>query len=288
MSQWWQLLRPKTLLASIGPILLATALAHQHVTIEVSLFLATLSCAMLLQISVNFANDLFDHLSGVDGTDRLGPKRALQTGHISIAQLKHALTLTTLSAMLIGSYLIYLGGVYFLFLGAVSLLGVFAYSSGPYPLASNALGEVTVFVFFGLVAVLGTFYLHTGFLTPSAILYAAAVGLLSAALMLVNNIRDIATDAKAGKFTLAVKLGDHKARNSYKCLLISSLIIHLAASIGNGYSMLFPALICLILLPALFVQIQQLQGTELNQLLANTAKYGFVYALSTTVVFILI
>lgn len=280
MSQWWQLLRPKTLFASIGPILLATALASQHVNIELTLFFATLCCAVLLQISVNFANDLFDHLAGVDGDDRLGPKRGLQTGHIPLVKLKYALCFSTLSAVLIGSYLIYQGGLIFLLLGGLSLLGVFAYSAGPYPLASNALGEVTVFIFFGWVAVMATFYLHTGLLTFSVFLYATAIGLLSAALMLVNNIRDIATDTKARKMTLAVKIGEDKARNAYKLLLIFSLIAHLAASFEHGYVMMVPALISLILMPSLLKGIGQLRGAELNQLLASTAKYGFIYALS--------
>ncbi len=287
MNVWWLAIRPKTLFASIGPVLLATALASKYTTIDLILFAVTLLCALFLQISVNLANDLFDGLSGVDNKDRVGPQRAFQSGLISGKQLKFALALNVLAAVVAGCYLIYQGGPVFLLLGIFSVLGVFCYSAGPFPLASNALGEVTVFVFFGLIAVVGSFYLQVTKLNPAIFLYASCIGLLNSALMLVNNIRDISSDSAANKHTLAVKLGDKKARKLYIGIVLSSLAIHVLTSYKDPEIALIPTLICLLFVPKLWRAVYQFKGAQLNQLLANTAVFGFIYSLTTALVLIL-
>ena len=282
MNTWWLAIRPKTLLASIGPVLLATALATKTVDINYAIFLATLSCALLLQISVNLANDLFDGLSGVDNDQRLGPIRTLHSGLVTPKQLKLVLSITTLFSISIGCYLVYQGGFIFLVLGALSILGVYGYSAGPFPLASHGLGEVTVFLFFGLVAVLGSYYLQTYSINLTAVGFAFCVGLLNAALMLVNNIRDIESDRLANKFTLAVKLGDVRTRQLYNWLIFIALFIHLFVGYPEASIQFIPLIICLILLPNLVNGINRRRGSELNQLLADTAKFGFVYCISTS------
>lgn len=288
MKIWWQAIRPKTLLASIGPVLLATALAARYVELNLSVFCITLLCALLLQISVNLANDLFDGLSGVDNELRVGPTRALHSGQVSAQQLKQALLITTLLAVVLGCYLIYQGGWVFFLLGVFSLLGVFAYSAGPFPLASNALGEVAVFIFFGLVCVIGSFYLQAKTVNLAVIGYASCVGLLNAALMLVNNIRDIASDTVADKHTLAVKLGDEAARRLFKWLIFITLILHLVTSLNSLLLQLLPVAVCLLLLPSLFKGINLFQGVQLNAQLANTARFGFIYCLISSIVLLLI
>lgn len=284
---WWHAIRPHTLLASIGPILLASALASQHQVFSWLTFTACLTCALLLQISVNLANDLFDGLSGVDNHLRQGPKRALHSGLVTRKGLTKALLLSTLCAVLSGLYLIHLGGWIFFLLGVFCLLGVFAYSAGPLPLASHALGELAVFIFFGLIAVIGCFYLHSQFTTTTVIGYAVISGLFSAALMLVNNIRDIDSDTLANKRTLAVLLGDLRARRLYKVIIVVSLLLHLVISYPNWPVALLPVLFCLMQIPSLLQQINQAQQGQLNQLLKATAKFGFIYALTLSLTLLL-
>lgn len=282
MNAWWSAIRPKTLVASIGPVLLATALATNYVTINVFVFLMTLLCALSLQITVNLANDLFDGLSGVDNKYRVGPTRAFHSGSIKAMELKIAVVVFIALSIMTGVYLVAVGGYVFVLLGLLSIIAALAYSAGPYPLASNALGEVTVFIFFGLVSVLGSFYLQTHSLTPEAFIYACIVGILNSALMLVNNIRDISSDKIANKITLAVKLGEEQAKKVYRFMLFIALAMHGVANLNNFLVLLFPLMICVMLLPMLLIAIRTYQGKEFNILLANTAKFGFVYCVTTS------
>jgi len=280
LKYWWLAIRPSTLLASIGPILLGTALATRDVDINMGIFFSALVCAMSLQIAVNLANDLFDSLSGVDSKQRVGPVRVVQAGLISLSAIKLGLALICTVAMLSGLYLAVEGGWWILALGVLSFLGVFAYSAGPFPLASNALGEVTVLIFFGWVSVLGSYYLQTGTLSFLAFGLATSAGLYSSAIMLVNNIRDIATDQAVKKYTLAVILGEHKARILLAMLITAALIIH-AIFVIQVSSMLWLTTILLVA-PSYYVIKKgfTLQGSALNSLLANVAKVGFLYCFS--------
>lgn len=281
MKAWLSALRPKTLLASIGPVLLATALASKTTDINLFVFITTLVCALSLQITVNLANDLFDGLSGVDNEHRLGPVRAFQSGQISALALKIGIGIAITASVISGVFLVSVGGLVFLLLGLTCIIAALAYSAGPLPIASNALGEVTVFIYFGLVSVIGSFYLQAMSIETEVISYACIVGLLNSALMLVNNIRDIHSDQLANKITLAVRLGERKARLLYKVLLIGALLLHIATNLGNTLTLLFPLLLCLLLLPMLLLAISNSHGKDLNALLTNTAKFGFVYCLSS-------
>lgn len=283
MNAWWTAVRPQTLVASIGPVILATALASQYVQVNQMIFVVTLLCALSLQISVNLANDLFDGLSGVDNEHRLGPKRALQSGLLNAKELKVGLGAVLILSVVLGGILVTHGGTVFLFLGLASILAALVYSAGPFPLASNALGEAAVFVFFGLVCVLGTFYLQTFTITFKLFVYACIVGILNSALMLVNNIRDIDSDQIANKVTLAIKLGPQRAKLTYKLMLVSALTIHIAINYNNLLTLVFPLVICILLLPMLLVGINTYQGKEFNTLLVNTAKFVFVYCITTTI-----
>lgn len=278
-KHWWLAIRPKTLLASVGPILLGTALATSETEIHYGIFFSALICAMSLQIAVNLANDLFDSLSGVDTSHRLGPIRALQSGLLSVSAITTGLGLACAVAMLSGLYLAIEGGWWILLFGGFSMLGVFAYSAGPFPLASKALGEVTVLIFFGWVSVLGSFYLQTGTISIAVFAFATSAGLYSSAIMLVNNIRDIATDQQAKKYTLAVALGDLKARYLLATLIISALIIHLIVTIQVSVTLLFAFILLMVPSYNLIQRGFRLQGPALNQLLADVAKVGFLYCL---------
>jgi 1,4-dihydroxy-2-naphthoate octaprenyltransferase len=286
-NHWWLAIRPQTLLASIGPIFLGTAMATSENQINFTLFSVTLMCAVSLQVAVNLANDLFDGLSGVDSELRLGPTRAVQAGLISIPAIKFALVMVCTFAVSSGLYLIAVGGWWVFFAGLLSFIGVFSYSAGPFPLASKALGEVTVLIFFGWVSVLGSYYLQTGTTSITVFTVATIAGLYSSAIMLVNNIRDIATDQQAGKYTLAVVLKEYKARKLFALLIACALIIHSILAIQVSLMLWVTSL--LLLAPS-FILIRKgfkLQGQSLNKLLVNTVKTGFVYCLSVGLCWIL-
>jgi 1,4-dihydroxy-2-naphthoate octaprenyltransferase len=229
---WMQAIRLKTMSASIAPIMLSQVLAYK-ISQQFEWLLAgvIMLCAIFLQISVNLANDYFDGKAGIDNEQRLGPKRALQSGLISAAKMKVAIVLCLVVSVFSGLYLITVGGFYYFLLGLLCIGGVLGYSGGPKPLASHALGEVSVLLFFGPIAVMGGFYLQivdqhlTAQQFQQVLSYAVQMGLWAAAIMLVNNLRDIASDALAKKTTLAVLLGPHKSRILYTAILLSVLVL---------------------------------------------------------------
>jgi len=223
--------RPKTLVVSIAVILLGQLLAARDIELyqytdglDMSIALLCLLCCCFLQISVNLANDYFDNKSGIDSSARLGPLRASQAGLISSQQLLTALFITSSIAVITGLVLILKGGWLFFFLGLISLAGVYTYSGGKKPLASNALGEIAVFLFFGWLGVMASYYLQTSHFNWRLFFPASEIGVLIAAIMLVNNIRDISTDSLAGKKTLALHLGPIKSRMLYSVLLLLPFI----------------------------------------------------------------
>lgn len=279
-NRWILALRPKTLPASISPILLGSTLAFYEAHFNTLVFIIALLCAVFLQIAVNLANDLFDAQSGVDGPERLGPIRVAQSGLISHSQLRIALYSTVSIAALLGLLLCGLSSWWLLVFGLASLLGVFLYSGGPWPLASYGLGEVTVLIFFGWLAVVGSYFVQTDTLSWLALGYGSVAGLMSAAIMLVNNIRDIPTDAPAGKRTLAVRIGEARARWLYKAALLAALTLHFILSWPLGWWALLPALVTAPLLWHLLVAINYRTGRQLNQQLAQTAQLLLLYCLT--------
>lgn len=262
-------------------MLLGTSLAVYDQHMRVFVFILTLSCAVLLQIAVNLANDLFDSRSCVDTEYRQGPLRGIQRGQITEKQLIYALVLIVVLSLISGLLLVYLTHWVLLFFGAAALLAVFTYSAGPWPLASHGMGEVTVFFFFGWLAVGGSYYVHTLTLQPYILIFGSIAGLLGAAIMLVNNIRDISTDTTANKRTLAVKLGDKRARQLYRLILIAVCILHLIAIMAFGWPMWWlltlPLIGIVFPICVLFEQILLYEGKELNELLAHTALLECMY-----------
>ena len=280
-NHWVLAIRPKTLPASISPVLLGSALAIHEGQFDYLVFTLTLVCALMLQIAVNLANDLFDAKSGVDSEHRLGPVRVTQSGLVTPAALKTGLLLASLAAAVSGVALAYLSSWLLLVFGIGALLAVFAYSGGPWPLASHALGEVTVFFSFGWLAVGGAYFVQTLTLDMRALGFGTVAGLFSAAIMLVNNIRDIPTDVLANKRTLAVVLGDKSARQLYKALLVASIIAHLVVTIPYGLYSFLPLLLVAPLTHRLIGNIVVRQGRTLNKQLAQTAELELAYCVLT-------
>lgn len=284
---WFLALRPKTLPASIAPILLGSALAFAEGEWSGLAFLLALICALSLQVAVNFANDLFDVQAGVDTVQRLGPLRGLQLGWIKASELRLGLLLVLLIAIISGFLLAWIASWWLLVWGLASLIAALAYSGGPYPLASRALGELLVLVFFGWLAVMGSYFIHTQQLSWEVFAYASLIGFMSASIMLVNNLRDRQTDAKAGKNTLVVYLGEARSRQLYRLLLLIVPLLHWALNPRLEEGTWLPLLASLPLVLVLWRWIGQLTGRELNRVLALTALLLLIYAFSQSLVLVL-
>ncbi|WP_095498197.1 1,4-dihydroxy-2-naphthoate polyprenyltransferase [Paraferrimonas haliotis] len=281
MSAWIMAIRPRTLPAAIGPIFLGNALAWSHGYFTWLIAISSMLCALLLQIGVNLANDYFDFKSGVDTDERLGPTRVTQQGLLAPEAVRNAMAMSLIMAVTVGLYLIYIAGPVVAFLAAFSVLGALCYSGGPYPLASHGLGEVAAFLYFGLVAIVGVYFIQTGTTVYEAWFVASCLGLLNAAIMLVNNTRDISTDQKAGKRTLAVRIGQANCRSLYAVLVYLPfilVILHWLFGDLRGFCVL-AILFAMPLARNLVSAFQQQQGAALNPLLGKTAMLTLLFSL---------
>lgn len=271
---WWLAARPRTLPAAIVPVLVGSAVSAREGRFSWPVFLAALSVSLLLQIAANYANDLFDFLKGADH-QRQGPRRVIQSGLVTPRQMRVALSLVIGAAAMIGLYLVGVGGWPIALIGVLSILGAVAYTAGPFPLAYHSLGDAAAFVFFGLIAVAGTAYLHAGAVSTTAILAALPVALLVTAIIVVNNLRDIETDRQAHKFTLAVRIGDGHTRLEYSVLLLGAYLFPIGLSMLTG---VFPGWWWLpfITLPLALDLARTVRGGQrgaaLNHTLARTAQ----------------
>ena len=210
MSRWpaWVMAsRPRTLAAAAAPVVVGTGLAIGHDGFRFGPALAALLGALLIQIGTNLANDYYDHVRGGDTKDRVGPLRVTQAGIIPPETVRNGAFLVLGLALLLGFYLVWVGGLPVALIGLASLVCAVAYTGGANPLAYHGLGDLFVFVFFGLVAVGGTYWVQVLAFGPEVLLAGAGMGAMATAILVVNNLRDIETDARAGKRTLAVRIG---------------------------------------------------------------------------------
>jgi 1,4-dihydroxy-2-naphthoate octaprenyltransferase len=241
MSPYLEAARPRTLPAAIAPVVVGTAAAATPLA-ELSWARAALALvvALALQVAVNYANDYFDGVKGIDTEARTGPRRAVASGLVTPASMRRAIVVALLVAGLAGLALVWLVGLELLLVGLLAILATLGYSGGPRPYASAALGEVMVFVFFGLVATAGSAYVQDGRLTGLALLVSVPMGLFAVALLVVNNLRDIPTDRQVGKTTLAVALGDARTRQLFTGLLLLAYLLlpGIALVAGSGWALL--------------------------------------------------
>jgi 1,4-dihydroxy-2-naphthoate octaprenyltransferase len=279
---WLLAARPKTLPAAIAPVVVGTAAALGERAFSPLPALAALAGALLLQIGVNLANDYFDFGRGIDTPDRKGPVRVTQAGLIPPGQVRLGMIATFLAAALVGVYLVVRGGTPILIVGIASILSALAYSGGPWPLASLGVADFFVFVFFGPVAVCGTYFVQAGSVSGTAVAASIAPGLLITAILVVNNLRDIETDARAGKRTIAVRLGVRGSIAEYALLLgIPFLVppVFLAAGM-RGTLILLPMLSLPLAIPLLkTLSTQRENGPAMNAALAGTARLALVFSL---------
>ena len=280
MKNWLLAARLKTLPAAISPVILGSALAFHDGTCYLFICLMTLLAAMLIQIGTNFANDVFDFQKGTDREDRLGPLRVTQMGLISPEKMKRAMWLTFALAICVGFYLAWIGGWPIVWIGLVSIAAGILYTGGPFPLGYHGWGDVFVFIFFGLIAVPGTYYLQLGAISNLSICMGAVMGMLSTAILVVNNLRDADTDKLSGKKTLAVRMGKFFSKIQYSLLILLPFIlpIYLWVISENEISLLLKVII----MPLSFHLIKQifsLTGSDLNPVLHRTARFLFIFTI---------
>ena len=282
---WLRATRPRTLSASIVPVLVGSATAARLGAFHRGLFVATLAAAMLIQIGSNLANDYFDFRNGKDTAARLGPPRVTQSGLLAPETVKRATVLVLVVAAVVSVPVVVAGGWAILITGLACIAAAVLYTGGPWPFGYHALGDVGAFLFFGPVGVCGTVYVQAGLLTGASVLNALPVGFLIAAILVVNNLRDIDTDRAVDKRTLAVLIGRRATRAEYLLLLLAAFVIPLVDK------PLHPTLhwfwLPWLTLPLALLTSRAVlrdEGRKLNQSLAGTAQlnllFGAAFALS--------
>lgn len=277
---WWLAIRPRTLPAAASGVMMGSALAWVDGRFQLLPALAALVVALLLQIGSNVANDVFDFERGADTSDRQGPLRVTQARLLTPAQVKCGMWIIFGLAALCGLYLAFLRGWIVIAIGFVAILSAIAYTGGPFPLAYYGLGEVFVYIFFGLTAVVGTYFVQAGTVGIAALWMSLPVGLIITAILVVNNLRDLENDRKAGKHTLAVRLGERGTRMEYLvCMVSAYLILPLAAFFGiiPWMALLAWASSPLAVKSTRLVLTQR--GRPLNAALAGTGQTAFVFSL---------
>jgi 1,4-dihydroxy-2-naphthoate octaprenyltransferase len=279
-SAWWLAMRPATLTASAAPVLVGSGAAWADGEFSFWPALAALLGASLLQVGANFANDVFDFERGADTHDRLGPQRATQQGWITAAQMKRAMWLAFAGATAVGVYLTYVAGWPVFALGLLSIAAAYLYTGGPRPYGYLGLGDLAVFVFFGFGAVAGTYYVQALSVSSLAWIASIPIGALATAILVVNNLRDIETDARANKHTLAVRLGDRPTRRYYLLLLAVAYLapVWLWWS-GRADPWVLLPLLSLPLAVQLAARMRHDSGLALNGSLVRTARLEVVYGL---------
>jgi 1,4-dihydroxy-2-naphthoate octaprenyltransferase len=272
---WMLASRPATLPAAAVPVLVGGAAAvHEGAAFRPLVFVATLVSALLIQIGTNFANDYSDFHRGADHAGRLGPTRVTQGGLISHASVRRGILVAFGLAALLGAWLAWVGGWPIVAIGVLSIICGLAYTGGPWPFGYHGLGDVFVFIFFGVVAVTGTAFLQMAAWSRFALWLSVPIGLLVTNILVINNLRDLPTDAAAGKRTLAVRIGDRATRVQYALFGAAAYAVPLilVLSAGEGRWLLLPWLT--LPLAAMLVRrvLGGLAGRELNPMLKRTGQ----------------
>lgn len=277
---WGLAIRPRTLPAAAAGVVMGCALAWRDGLFRFDASLACLLAALLLQIGSNLANDVFDFERGTDTPERLGPTRVTQAGLLTPREVKLGMGVVFGIAALIGLYLAYLGGLPIILIGIAAIISAIAYTGGPFPLGYYGLGDIFVFTFFGLASVAGTYYVQAGFVSPAAWWMTIPPGLLVTAILVVNNLRDLENDRKAGKHTLAVKFGEGATKIQYVlCILLAYLTLPLAA-----YLTIIPwaSLLAWLSIPFAIQATRTVlteKGRPLNSALASTGQAALFFSL---------
>jgi 1,4-dihydroxy-2-naphthoate octaprenyltransferase len=280
LNAWILASRPKTLLAAVVPVMVGSALAISQGKFFFPYSLVALLCSTLIQIGTNFTNDLYDYLKGSDTVKRKGPRRVLASGLISVKEMQLAIIFVFSLTFLLGLYLVYSVGILILWVGLFSIFAGIIYTAGPFPLAYNGLGDLFVFIFFGIIGTMGTYYLHTQEISTIALIVSFPVGSLITNILIVNNFRDVEEDRNSNKKTLAVILGKEITRWQYIFLIIISYLTSFGLYFIFKFSLwiflpISTSPLSIVLVKMLFT----LKGEELNKTLELSAKFAGLYGL---------
>jgi 1,4-dihydroxy-2-naphthoate polyprenyltransferase len=278
---WIIAARPRTLPAAIAPVLVGTALAGTEGVFRPLAFVCALIGSVFIQIGTNLSNDYSDARRGADTEDRLGPVRVTAGGLMPPKQVLVGTYVAFGIAVAAGAYLIAIAGWQLLVVGAASILAGVLYTGGPRPYGYEGLGELFVFLFFGVVAVVGSYYVQTENLHWTAFALSVPVGLLVSAILVVNNVRDIDTDRRAGKRTLAVRIGRDRARSLFTSMIVLAYVVPVAVWLAGGLSAwLLLVFASLPLVPPLVRTVStRTDGPSLNRALADTGRLVAVFSL---------
>ncbi len=279
LSVWILAARPKTLPAGLAPVLIGTAMAFADGLLYWPAAIAAALGSLLIQIGTNYANDYFDFKKGADAHQRLGPLRVTQAGLVTPHAMKVATIIVFLLALFVGAYLVSRGGLPIVVIGLLSILFGILYTGGPWPLGYNGLGDIFVLIFFGPVAVGGTYYVQTLTITAPVLVAGLAPGLFSVAILTVNNLRDIDSDRATGKRTLAVRGGRRFAVAEYTlCILIACLVplILVVAWRVHPWAVISSATL-LFAVPAIKA-VATISGEPLNHTLAVTGRLLLIFS----------
>ena len=280
LAIWLHAARPKTLWAAFAPVLIGTAMAYSDGAFHAGAALAALSGALLIQVGTNFCNDYADFKKGADTAERQGPLRVTQAGLIAPRTMLAATVAVYALACFSGLYLVLRCGWPLLAVGALSIAAGIGYTAGPFPFGYRGWGDAFVLLFFGPVAVAGTYYVQALRVTLAAVVAGLAPGFLAVAILVVNNLRDVNGDARAGKRTLAVRFGRGFARGEYLfCLLAAACVpVALYALTGRHPWSLLATLIAPVSLPVVRQVFGGTTGEILNPMLAWTARLLLLYS----------
>ncbi len=295
---WVIAARPQTLPAAAAPVIVGVGLAVEAGVFAPLPAIAALVGAALIQVGTNFANDYYDAIQGADTDDREGFTRVVASGLIEPAEVKRAMWLTFAAAIAVGTYLVYVGGVPILVIGLASVAAGIAYTGGPYPLGYHGLGDLFVFVFFGVIAVTGTYYVQAaalaagafplgvpdGTITLAAVVASLPIAALSTNILVVNNVRDLKEDAQTGKRTLAVRFGYRFSRAQFLALLglaYAAPLWFLAR--GDGVAVLLPLTTLPLAVVVAHTVVTETAGEMLNPALESTGKLLAAYAVTFAV-----
>ncbi|MCC6795353.1 MAG: 1,4-dihydroxy-2-naphthoate polyprenyltransferase [Candidatus Hydrogenedentes bacterium] len=292
MAKVWLLAaRPKTLPAAVAPVVIGSAIAnHDVLSVHWPSLFCALAGAVFIQIGTNFANDYFDFVKGTDTADRIGPTRATQAGLIKPETMRIAFICAFALALLPGAYIIYRGGWPYLAIGIISIICGVLYTGGPFPLGYLGLGDVFVLIFFGPVAVCGTYYLHVLDVTRDVFIASLAPGLISCALLTVNNLRDVDQDRVGNKRTLAVRFGRAFARAEYVLCVATAcaaIPIYFAVAYRNYWFFVVPIICALVTRSPFTAVLRSVEGPVLNNALGSTGKLLLAFSVAFSVCFLL-
>lgn len=297
LSKWVLASRPKTLPAIIGPVILGNAVAYKSGRFSSVIMLITIVSALFIQIGTNFVNDLHDYIKGSDTEDRKGPLRVVTAGLISPKKMKNGIRAVFSASFILGLILVYHmqsnfgNGYYLLFIGILSIISAYAYTAGPFPLAYNGLGDIFVIIFFGIIAVCGSFFVQTGFVNREIFILSVPVGLLINNVLVINNYRDYQEDCLNKKKTLIALMGRKFGYAQYISSLIISLIIPIYLYFTKLYwpirNAVWGIYILVPLAIMLAIDLRRKKDQELNTLLAKTSMFSMIYSIIISIVYLI-